>query len=679
MSKRLLLNLLAALLLSFGVTACTDDDDEIPEPDPAPLIPSVPDSTFSIGGTVVGSSASLTLQNSNGTTVAVAASGAFSFATQMVAGASYNVTVAVPPASQTCTVANGSGTVGAANITNVAVTCTSNNLTLGGTVSGLGAGKSVVLRAEADFVFGDVTVSANGAFTFPLTFINNGEYLVSVATQPVDQTCTVENGHGDITAPVTNIAVTCINSSASAREWGTPTALAADADPMDANTFRAPKVAFDAAGNALAIWEQDRDNAGGSEIHFSRYTAGGAWSAPATIPNQATPVPGQPNTSTRRKPQLAVAANGNAVAAWVESVYGVAVSLYTPSTGWSNPELIFGNLVTGLGGTIDPKVAIDASGNVLVVWENNMVNGGRHVQYNRYAPGTGWTAAPSVRRLVNDLQFAASEPELAMLPNGTAITMWLQGGGGGFDQHRVWSSRYDLVADSWSAPQAVDTHDTANALYGRQTLLGKSLLLDAAGTATAIWSQYDGTHLHIVFNRMTGNSWGTPAIVETANDTLLSNAFDVRATIDGSGDIMAMWRQNDLDNGHYVANRYVPGTGWGTQVNIGQWVPVGHVADSSDYELVGNAAGHTVAVWTLVSGIGAENVPFPVYLSANEYNPVNNAWGAEEVIDRTAEYPGEVTGDAMSPAVAVDAAGNAFAVWMQGNASEQGIRQNRFE
>ena len=65
----------------------------------------------------------LTLQNSNGTLLNVAAEGAFAFETPMVASALYNVTVAVAPAAQTCDVVNGSGTVGDANIRNVTITC----------------------------------------------------------------------------------------------------------------------------------------------------------------------------------------------------------------------------------------------------------------------------------------------------------------------------------------------------------------------------------------------------------------------------------------------------------------------------------------------------------------------------------------------------------------------------
>jgi hypothetical protein len=86
--------------------------------------------TFSIGGTVTGANGPIALQNSNGTNVIVPADGSFDFETEMVPSAIYNVTVAVQPTFQTCRVANGSGTVKSADISNVIVTCTSNTYML---------------------------------------------------------------------------------------------------------------------------------------------------------------------------------------------------------------------------------------------------------------------------------------------------------------------------------------------------------------------------------------------------------------------------------------------------------------------------------------------------------------------------------------------------------------------
>ena len=80
--------------------------------------------TYSIGGTVSGLSGTVVLQDNGGDDLSVSASGAFTFATALSAGSAYNVTVKTNPAGQTCSVANGSGTVGSAGVTNVAVTCT---------------------------------------------------------------------------------------------------------------------------------------------------------------------------------------------------------------------------------------------------------------------------------------------------------------------------------------------------------------------------------------------------------------------------------------------------------------------------------------------------------------------------------------------------------------------------
>jgi len=111
--------LLFASLPCLGLSSClfvgADDSSWIDYSAPTP--------TFSIGGTVAGVAGALTLQNSNGTLLIVTTDGSFHFETPMVSSALYNVTVAVPPPAQTCTVAKGSGTVGRASISDVTITC----------------------------------------------------------------------------------------------------------------------------------------------------------------------------------------------------------------------------------------------------------------------------------------------------------------------------------------------------------------------------------------------------------------------------------------------------------------------------------------------------------------------------------------------------------------------------
>ena len=89
------------------------------------LIISSGPTTYTIGGTLIGLSASATVHVLNGADdVPIAANGAFTLPTGVAGGKNYTVTVGTPTSAQTCAVQDGSGTVASANITNVVVYCT---------------------------------------------------------------------------------------------------------------------------------------------------------------------------------------------------------------------------------------------------------------------------------------------------------------------------------------------------------------------------------------------------------------------------------------------------------------------------------------------------------------------------------------------------------------------------
>lgn len=78
---------------------------------------------------------------------------------------------------------------------------------IGGTVNGM-TGTGMVLQNNT----GDnLTISANGPFTFPTPVASGKAFSVTVATAPSNpaQTCTVVNGSGTATAAVTNVQITC--------------------------------------------------------------------------------------------------------------------------------------------------------------------------------------------------------------------------------------------------------------------------------------------------------------------------------------------------------------------------------------------------------------------------------------------------------------------------------------
>ena len=207
--------------------------------------------TYPIGGSVSGlaSGDSVVLQGGSAGSATVSASGTFSFPTQLPSGSAYSVTVATQPATQTCSVTSGTGTVQSAAITTVSVTCVTNAYTVSGTVSGLGSGVQVVLQNNG----GDATtVGANGTFAFA-TAVNQGAvYAVTVQTPPVGQGCAVQNGTGTMAgAPVTNVQVVCgarIHAVA-----GNPVGFGtADGTGAAAGFDGMASVAVDSSGNVYA-------------------------------------------------------------------------------------------------------------------------------------------------------------------------------------------------------------------------------------------------------------------------------------------------------------------------------------------------------------------------------------------------------------------------------------------
>ena len=87
---------------------------------------------YTIGGSVTGLSGSgLVLQFNGGNNLVVPSLGAFAFQGTVGAGSAFTVTVLTQPSTptQSCAVVNGSGTVGTASVTNIAVNCTGTEFT----------------------------------------------------------------------------------------------------------------------------------------------------------------------------------------------------------------------------------------------------------------------------------------------------------------------------------------------------------------------------------------------------------------------------------------------------------------------------------------------------------------------------------------------------------------------
>jgi hypothetical protein len=139
---------------------------------------------------------------------AISENGEFTFDTKLSKDDDYTVSVKTQPSDpvQACAVEEGSGKIDDSDIDNVRIACSNVRRSIGGTVSGLGGGQIKLKNNDAD----ELTVTADGGFTFPATLEPGADYAVTVSSAPANRTCSVGKGTGEVSGNnITDVSVNC--------------------------------------------------------------------------------------------------------------------------------------------------------------------------------------------------------------------------------------------------------------------------------------------------------------------------------------------------------------------------------------------------------------------------------------------------------------------------------------
>ena len=477
---------------------------------------------------------------------------------------------------------------------------------------------------------GDSLPVAGTSFEFGTELADGASYAVTVAEHPNEQLCSLTNASGVVAgADVDNIEVLC-------RYWRT----AALIEPNSGDAFQ-PKIAFDGAGNAIAVWRQQTNS--DLNIYANRYSAStGSWGTEELI---------ESNAGAAVAPQIAVDSAGNAIAVWSQydgANYNIYANLYVASTGsWDTPQLIESSSVAN---TVSPQIAVDSNGNAIAVWQQSDGNN-ESIYANRYTASTAsWGTAELIE---SDHNGQAVEAQIAFDSAGNAIAVWSQSVGA---NNNIYSNRYTL-ATGWGGAELVATGNVDNATRPQ-------IAIDSNGDAIAVWSELSalGAKVSIYASRYTAStdSWGTEELLENSDD---GHASDPQIAIDDDGNGVAVWWQPDSANlRHIYSNRYTPGAGWGTEERI-ESSDDGH----ANYPQIAiDGEGNVIAVWRQDDNINDG------LLYANRYTANTGSWGTEALI-------GNGNGSVFQPQIAIDGEGNAIAVWHQFDGANGNIHANRFE
>jgi len=301
-----------------------------------------------------------------------------------------------------------------------------------------------------------------------------------------------------------------------------------------------------------------------------------------------------------------------------------------------------------------PEIAMDPSGSIMLVWARPPANSGRtDIWSRRYTVGSGWGTAQLVE--IDDTSNARA-PQIAVDTSGNAMAVWIQTAD---TRPSVWANRY-TVAGGWGTAQVLETDSTGNASTA------PAITFDGSGNALAVWEQSGSSRVNIWSNRYTvATGWGTPQPVET-EETVTSN-FSFGGTpsvvFDSAGNALAVWAQSDGTRNNLWSNRYAAGSGWG----IAQRIETDDRGAATEPRVAFGTGGDAMAVWRQSDGTNTD-------IWANRYSSAGG-WGVAQLIET--ETGG--AGGASSVDLAIDASGNALAVWHQADAANRGgIRSNRY-
>jgi hypothetical protein len=295
------------------------------------------------------------------------------------------------------------------------------------------------------------------------------------------------------------------------------------AAPVDLSTSghdaRFAQAAFDASGNALAVW-QGFD--GTSFVAQSAFRpAGGAFAAPLDL--SAT-------GHNAADPQVAFDGSGNALAVWDRSngTSSIVQGAFRPAAGtFASPVDIS---VAGVAGrdAFDPQVAFDATGNALAVWEHPAGTGDL-VQAAFRPAGGAFAASVDVSASGGN----AFGPQVAFDPSGNALAVWRRFNG----TKNIVQAAFRPAGGPFAAPVDVSTSG--------QNAADPQVAFDASGNALAVWDRSNGTNLiaQAAF-RPAGDAFAAPVDLSAGGQ----DALAPQVAFDPSGNALAVWHRSNGTN-----------------------------------------------------------------------------------------------------------------------------------
>jgi hypothetical protein len=398
-------------------------------------------------------------------------------------------------------------------------------------------------------------------------------------------------------------------SSASAAGWLEAKDISGANEEVDGR----PEVAVDSAGNAVAIWER---HVGGEEIvEASERPVGSDWSEPEVVS-----LPGEEGQQSR----VAIDASGNAIAVWIteegSTEFVVRSAVRPPGGAWSKPE----DVSDSISAAGSPLLAIDAVSEAVAVW-TAFDSGDILVQGAIRSADGEWSEPDDLSPAGQDVT-PLEAPDVAIDASGNAIAAWTLEGGNYVVQTAVRPAGGD-----WEEPD--DLSDAG------EDAREPAVAMSQAGDAVAAWTHFDSSDIVQAAVRPAGGDWAEADELSASGQ----DAGQADVAIDEAGEAVAVWHR--FNGSDFIVQGSVRPAG-------GDWAAADDLSASGQDGLspivATNGAVGAVAAWYRSDGANLR-VQAAV-------RPAGGEWPKPDNLSAAGENAG-------FPDLALDAAGNAFAVF----------------
>jgi hypothetical protein len=325
-----------------------------------------------------------------------------------------------------------------------------------------------------------------------------------------------------------------------------------------------PQVAVDTAGNINVVWEDDTAN--NSNILFSRSTDGGAtFSAPRNLSN---------SSGYSFNPRLVVDSHGGINVVWVDNTPGNQDIFFSHSTDGGATFSIPQNLSHDPPTSGYPQMAVDASGNISVVWESDDITFG--VLFSHSADGGGTFSKPINLATITTGSYA---PQIAVGVDGSINVAWEDDFN--FQSDISFSRSIDKGA-TFSTPTNL-SHNSGNSFAAQ-------IAVDLKGNIDVVWMDDTPGNYVILLRRSADQGTSFSSAKNVSNSP--GNSGYPQIGPDANGGTYVTWQGNVPP----ASNNDIFFTGSGDGVNFS--TPVN----------LSNNAGNSLNPWVVVDAAGGINL-----------------------------------------------------------------------